>query len=282
MDRLYIVCVLYNQKIEEITSLNVFLSLAGKYSFIKLMVMDNSSKAFLTQNRRACETTYKGRIRYVESGGNIGISKAYNKALRIIKDEKFHVMWSDDDTLFSEEYLENVIKSIKAGRTDIISGIVRANGNVISPVKNLNFDVFKRTNRFDLKPGIHNNIYCINTGLTIKSSVFDAVGGYDERLFLDAVDHLFSDQLIEKGLNRIEIVSGSITQDFAAETDDLSAWKKRVRIYVRDWTKWWMITRRHGVFILLNILLINLTTVKKWLKNKWGISISFRRKKKRN
>ena len=87
------------------------------------------------------------------------------------------------------------------------------------------------------KEGTYENIYCINTGLAVKSTVFDAVGRYDERLFLDAVDHLFCDRLTDKGLNRIIIVPGDITQDYSMQTNDLSARRKRHKIFVRDWLK---------------------------------------------
>lgn len=272
MDKLYIVCVLYNSTIEEISSLEVFLRFVGKYDFIRLMIMDNSSEDFVAKNRESCETTYKDRIIYVDDGGNIGISKAYNKALDMIKDDEFYVMWSDDDTAFSEEYIENVIKAIKAGKTDIISGIIKTQKKVISPAKNLVPIMRDSQKRYYYKPGIYNNIYCINTGLTIKSTVYDIVGRYDERLFLDAVDHLFSDKLIAKGINRIEIVSGNILQDFSTETNDLLARKVRTKIFTRDWANWWKIMHKHGIFIFLTVFHANGSLIKRKLKKRFGIS----------
>ena len=84
MNKLYIVCVLYNSTIEEISSLEVFLRFAGRYDFIRLMIMDNSSEDFVAKNREACETIYKDRIIYVDDGGNIGISTGYDKGRRIL------------------------------------------------------------------------------------------------------------------------------------------------------------------------------------------------------
>lgn len=255
MDKLYIVCVLYNNTMEKIASLDTFLRFAAKYDFIRLMVMDNSSEVFTAKNREASEAVYRDRIIYTDNGGNIGLSKAYNKALDLIKDDTFFVMWADDDTVFSDEYLENVIKAIEAGKTDIISGIIRSGDVVLSPAKKLR--PFSSVLYYP-DPGIYQNVYCINTGLTIKSTVFDAAGRYDERLFLDAVDHLFSDKLIAKGLNRVEIVPGEIAQNFAAFTDDLDARTKRVQIFSRDWLNWWRISHRHGLYIFRTVCTTNL------------------------
>ena len=279
MNKLYIVCVLYNSTIEEISSLEVFLRFAGRYDFIRLMIMDNSSEDFVAKNREACETIYKDRIIYVDDGGNIGISKAYNKALDTIKDDEFYVMWSDDDTVFSEEYIENVIKVIKAERTDIIGGIVRAGEKVLSPAKRIDTRCRYSIKQYHQDPGIYNDIYCINTGLTVKSTVYGIIGRYDERLFLDAVDHLFSDKLIEKDLNRIEIVPGDIIQNFAAVTDDLDSRKIRTKIYTRDWIKWWKITHKHGAFIFLSIFIANGSLIKRKLEKAFRNIIRLHRNK---
>ena len=272
MDKLYIVCVLYNSTIAEISSLEVFLRFVCRYDFIRLMIMDNSSEDLVAQNREVCKTKYKDQIIYVDDGGNIGISKAYNKALDTIKDDVFYVMWSDDDTSFSDTYIENVITAIKAGRTDIISGIVRTQNKVISPAKDL-VPITRDSQKWYYKePGVYSNIYCINTGLTLKNTVYDIVGKYDERLFLDAVDHLFSDVLISKDINRVEIVPGDIIQDYSIETNDLLSSKIRIKIFTRDWLNWWKIMHKHGAFIFLRVVYTNGSLVKRMLKKHFGIS----------
>lgn len=272
MDNLYIVCVLYNSGIEEIASLETFLSFVRKYDHIRLMIMDNSSEKYTAANRELCETVYKDCIIYADNGGNIGISKAYNRALELIKEDVYYVMWSDDDTVFSEEYIENVINAVKEGKTDIISGIVKAGEKVLSPAKKLAPRRHYSIKLYHQEPGIYINVYCINTGLTVKSTVYGVIGRYDERLFLDAVDHLFSDKLIAHGINRIEIVPGEITQNFSAETNDLDSRKVRTKIFTRDWISWWKAVHKHGAFIFLAVFLTNGSLIKRKLKKRLGIS----------
>ena len=65
MDNLYIVCVLYNSSISEIASLETFLHFVGKYEFVRLMVLDNSSEQYASANTAEWEKKYRDRIIYV-------------------------------------------------------------------------------------------------------------------------------------------------------------------------------------------------------------------------
>lgn len=271
MDNLYIVCVLYNSSISEIASLETFLHFVGKYEFVRLMVLDNSSEQYVSANTAEWEKKYRDRIIYVSNGGNVGLSKAYNRALDTIEDENYYVMYSDDDTTFSEEYIENVIKAIKSGRADIIGGVIYAGDIIISPVEKLKIRPHYSPDQYINKAGVYKDIFCINTGLTVKSSVYDVVGRYDERLFLDAVDLLFADKLILHGINKVEIVDGEIKQNFSTQTNDLSARRKRVKIYTRDWLTWWRISRKHTPVIFVLIFLAHGSVAKRTIMNWLGI-----------
>ncbi len=272
MDNLYIVCVIYNKKITDIRSLNNFFRLKENHSYIKIMIMDNSSEKYSSCNQKIWDREYKDEIIYLNNNGNVGLSKAYNKALDYIPEKKYTVMLSDDDTLFSDEYLENVIRALIKGKTDIICGVVWTNNIILSPAKKLAVIRRYSQKRYIKKPGIYNNIYPINSGLVVKSNVFDIVGKYDERIFLDAVDLLFSDKLINYGINRIEIVGGEIAQDYSVETNNLEAQKKRIKIFNHDWTMWWKIEHKHTFIVLISLFLANANVFKKFILSKLGLS----------
>ena len=106
-DKLYIITIIYNSRVEDIRSLDVFLSFKEKYPDTVIMAVDNSVDETILKSNSACTLP----VEYIPCGGNAGISKAYNIALNTIKDENFRVMLSDDDTLFSEEYMENMYKA---------------------------------------------------------------------------------------------------------------------------------------------------------------------------
>ena len=111
--RIYIITVIYNRQIDEIRSLPEFMILMDRHPGVGLIVADNSTDIdVLDQNRKTAAES--GRLHYLECGGNVGLSRAYNKALAAIpKDEAYWVMLSDDDTEFSLEYLENGCRQIE-------------------------------------------------------------------------------------------------------------------------------------------------------------------------
>ena len=111
--RIYIITVIYNRQIDEIRSLPEFMILMDRHPGVGLIVADNSTDIdVLDQNRKTAAES--GRLHYLECGGNVGLSRAYNKALEVIsQDETYWVMLSDDDTKFSLEYLENGCRQIE-------------------------------------------------------------------------------------------------------------------------------------------------------------------------
>lgn len=263
---IYIVCVLYNELISRIRSIDTFLCAVNEFKHVKLIVLDNSKEEIEQENLKLWKSTYSETIIYSSNNGNVGLSKAYNNALKMIPDDSYWIMISDDDTLFSKEYIYNVIKAAAINKTDIISGIVNSSKKIISPAKKLGIPT-----KYINEPGIHSNIFCINSGLTIKSNVYDKIGLYDEHLFLDGIDHLFSDKLIANGLNTIEIVPGNISQSFSAEVNDYNSKKNRIKIYSKDWFNWWKASHKHTFFIFASIIIENLSVVKRFFMKKLGL-----------
>lgn len=110
--RIHIITVIYNRQIEAIRSLPEFVKLQKRHHEVGLIIVDNSTAEVVLEHNR--ETASRmDNIRYIECGGNIGLSRAYNRALATIPQEQpFWVMLSDDDTWFSPEYLENGCREI--------------------------------------------------------------------------------------------------------------------------------------------------------------------------
>ena len=254
--KLYIITVVYNRQIDEIRSISEFYILMNKYPDAGLIVTDNSTdESVLEQNRAAASRS--GRIQYLESGGNIGLSRAYNLALASIpKDEPFWVMLSDDDTRFSMEYLENGYRRIRRELNSVpgcdakqhrrvtefasgnykstyktefweeeqireplrmMCGVVQTEHGWISPR-------LEHTKEFAFswmlrrpKPGIYRDLYPINSGWFLEGSAIREAGGFDERLFLDQVDFLMMDRLRARGIRKIGVLPGEIRQAFSGE-----------------------------------------------------------------
>lgn len=264
-ENLYIICVLYNNTADNIESLSNFKELKSKHPNVNIVVVDNSESADVKQRSRDCSA---GLI-YIDNNGNKGLSKAYNRALANITDESFWIMISDDDTLFSMEYLENAYNKAMAFSSKVISGIVKTNeAGVLSPLRRNT--IRPKAEDFISTAGTYSNIFCINSGLFIHSSVIKEIGGYDERLFLDMIDYWMMDKLIEKDENRIEIVEGAILQQFSGtEKSSKEALKRRFSIYKKDFSTYCDITNKNPAY-KYSILFKRVISIymPKWVKSR--------------
>ena len=239
--RIHIITVIYNRRISRIRSMPQFEAFISRYPEAGWIIADNSTDDVIVQENRET-ASLKNWLRYVECGGNIGLSRAYNRAIATIpQEEAYWIMLSDDDTYFSMEYLENAIRRIRheqklwketpAGEKlwtreplRMLCGVVLTEGGWISPRS-------EHTKEFALsgllrqpKPGIYRDLYPINSGLFLEGSAIREAGGFDERLFLDQVDFLMMDRLRARGIRRIGGLPGKILQSFSGDMSQ--GWKK--------------------------------------------------------
>lgn len=124
------------------------------------------------------------------------------------------MMTVDDDTYFSLKYLDNIMQEVVHDQYAILSGIVTHQQGNMSPLRK-----FKIINNvFITEPGLYDNIFCINSGFTIRKSIVEKIGLYDERLFLYMIDYWVMYTLMKYDLNHILIVDGEIKQDFSGSS----------------------------------------------------------------
>lgn len=229
--RIHIVTVVYNRDIESIASMPEFERLKVRHPEVDLIIVDNSTDEDILEHNRGIASV-KDNLRYIECGGNIGLSRAYNRALATIPPaESFWVMLADDDTHFSMEYLENGCKqiqqetklshkkkdSLRRNPLQMLCGVVKTDGGWISPRTEHSKEMAFSSFLIKPKPGIYQDLYPINSGLFLEGSAIQKVGGFDERLFLDQVDFLMMDRLRACGIRRIGVLPGNIHQSFSGE-----------------------------------------------------------------
>ena len=245
-DKFYILTIVYNRRIEDIRSLDVFLSFMERHPGTSVLIADNSVDPAVLTSNSACALP----VTYIPCGGNAGISKAYNIALNTIKDEDYRVMLSDDDTLFSEEYMENMYAAASDGanRDRLICGLIDTDRGWMSPrsVKTTNaaFPFLLRKPA----PGVYKDRNPVNSGLCIPGSLIREVGGYDERLFLDYVDYLFMDKIRGIGYGEVLLVPGKIHQEFSGFSDNIDSTLKRWEIFRKDFTCYCDITNKSAFY----------------------------------
>lgn len=250
MRDIYFIVVVYNKLISDIASLNVFLEFSAVHDNVGIIIMDNSDFTKSEANRFECESKYSNKLIYINNYGNIGLSRAYNKAIDYIdqQTQKYTIMLADDDTVFSLAYLNNALTELHKGAL-IISGIF----DQLSPLKHNR--ILHHRNDIITEPGCYEDIFCINSGLWIDSSIIKRIGRFDESLFLDLVDYWLMDKLISVECNKISVVSGKISQHFSGqETVDKAKANSRFQIYKRDFIQYCRLTNKPWLYRFLIIL----------------------------
>ena len=266
MKGIYIVCVLYNKYIHKIGSYEQFMNITSNYNHVQLVIVDNSTGSFIKENTEQAKNI-EGIV-YISNGGNVGLSGAYNRGLEYIKKEanEAYMLIADDDTFFSTEYLEQVVKACGEGKAKIISGMIYdGNKKCLSP--NSQFDWLGRE-KFAVKtPGVYKNIYCFNSGVCIDIDLLENLGGFDNRLFVDMIDYWLMDSLIENNQNEICIVEGEILQEFSGTSfDNMDSVMRRYHIFKKDFETYcelchkpkrfrWYYGNRRKINVLVHILM---------------------------
>lgn len=179
----YAVIVLYNMNLKDsITCQNI---LKIKNHRIHTIIVDNSTCK--NNNKKLCEAN---NFVYLSMHGNKGLSKAYNKALDYLNDKRGIVIWLDDDSKITQQYFDE-LEDAADTHPDVdifVPVIMGQDGKFWSPnrarfLKNKQLKIPEET----IKDSEFN---AINSCTASRLRIFKSYR-YDERLFLDQVDHNF-------------------------------------------------------------------------------------------
>ncbi len=220
----YVGVVLYNKDIRE--SLTCKQLLGIRQHNTKIYILDNST----IQNSNELYAL-KYQWIYINMGGNAGLSKAYNCFLEQLPVEDGVVIFLDDDTAIIQEYFDELEMAVSMYKDcDIFTPIIIGNDKKIWSPNRAGF--LKNSFITDVKEKISDTEYnAINSGTAVRKSVLNNYR-YDERLFLDQVDHKFYyDQ--RKAQRRFYKMQTVILQNFSQRNSDFDAESIWVRLQVR-------------------------------------------------
>jgi rhamnosyltransferase len=170
-----IVVVLYNPTEEQILHIYKNPQQSNNYNF-HLIVIDNSSTINITKPQK--------NLYYISNGKNRGIAYAQNIGIRKAKELKCdYVIFFDQDSEFSDDFIKKMLYEYKQ--------IKRCNDFIatLGPV------IIDKNTKIEYKNKIGTNQSyskvdtIISSGSMIEVSNFDAIGGMEEKLFIDLVDH---------------------------------------------------------------------------------------------
>ena len=258
---LFISLVVYNKKIENIRSKESIIKLCEEYGAqnIRVIVVDNSDKTF-----DSGDIFLSGNeVTYIKNGKNLGLSKAYNRAVKCAKKisnapENDFMLFLDDDTYIPYEYLNKVYKNFEAlshsdEGVNVITGLVKSGERPLSPMKGYRFRY--KSNDYIVKPGIYDDITFINSGTAIRLGSIIEVNGFNEDLFLDMIDYTIAYELSRHRLCRVKVLNSILEQKFSGRTRvSKKRLLKRFNIYKKDFKKYCEITGRSKIFCRLALL----------------------------
>ncbi len=215
-----VIIILYEQSIEEITSLEYFLNSPTVHG---VYIRDNSSQP------HEVGTTPHNRdlIHYRWMGGNVGLPKAYNNAIAECDAPFICIM--DDDTAVPDGFLEKA-SAYFIDEPAVYLPLVRTQRELISPHLQFDYRVQAITDG-NFSDSAH--MSGINSGMILARDVFSTVH-YNESLFLDEVDHQLMVQIHEHGIPIIVMDDIVLHQSFSYDSNNMQADIHRFRIWKQD------------------------------------------------
>ncbi len=154
------------------------------------------------------------KVQYIYNGENLGISISLNKILRFINKKYKYLLTMDQDSYFKKLYIERYVKQIK----------FLEKNNIISLSLNLKITNIKEKSDVTWK---YVN-YCMTSGNIINVSKFLEIGGFDEDLFIDEVDHEICYRLNKLGYKIVMFKTGIYMEH------SLGQRKKFIGFYYRE------------------------------------------------
>jgi rhamnosyltransferase len=185
------VTILYNPKEDVIENILSYLD-----QIEILYVIDNSEKI---EKEIIQRIKILNRVKILENLKNIGIAAALNKsAEHAIIDGYDILLMMDQDSKVSENFVEEMIKML---HQDTKIGL-------ISPF------VIHRNNPKNPPEAMFENIsIAITSGSIMRLSVFEDIGKFEEKLFIDYVDHEYCLRMRSHGYKIVQLNSVFIFHD---------------------------------------------------------------------
>ncbi|SHE83080.1 glycosyltransferase [Alkalibacter saccharofermentans] len=226
-----LIIIMYNLNCHKSPIVNSLLEIYrnSNLSHIRVFICDNSTKVDIKiKNKEYCG---EKEFVYVDMNGNKGLSKAYNKAIELINEKEWIVLF-DQDTLIVDNYFLELEKSITRNKhVSIHVPIIKSEDIIISPcllkkmkVKQFRVEVNKN----------YSDITAINTGMCINKRVFSKTGGYNEDIFLDYLDHYFMREYY-KYYKEVAVINATLIQSFSGhDNSSFETSLLRFKIFLND------------------------------------------------
>ena len=219
-----VICTCYNHEAYVEESLNSVIN--QLYSPIQLIIVDD----FSTDNSKASIKSWLEDyrdIQFLSNETNLGITKSFNKALKLAKGE-YIIDLAADDILLSH----CVMTQINAFKNSTFKNVGVVYGNAELILENGSFDsyyfpvnpqnkVIKKRITGDIYENVLSDFYSMcSVSAMMKKSVLDRLEGYDESLAYEDLDfwirasRMYEFDFIDEPIMQKRILPNSLASDF--------------------------------------------------------------------
>lgn len=220
MDKSAIITVTYNK----VPDLTVFEAAASQVDY--MLICDNSTDSNVTQILESiCRCDHKFVL--IKNHENLGISKAYNKAVAYA--QKLGVFWLyffDDDAHFDAQWLS---KAKSAWRQLEVSGVPV--GLVVPIISN---DEKYVNSNLGIKNPTSVISSAITSGVFTNTAVFNRCGGYNPDYFVDWADLEFNRRIKKGGYLVIRLNEVLVYQAFGRNLGGERLRNKFINAYIKS------------------------------------------------
>jgi rhamnosyltransferase len=233
------VVVIYKPDIDLLKNINTYL-----FGLDKLLVVDNSPCEQYAAIFEGCDK----KIKYMACYSNIGIASAYNLGAEYAIDNAADwLLTMDQDSRFTDNAFSELVNLIKTK-----NGVHKV--GIISPSHSQ-----KRSRNMILEPTV-----VMSSGNFVNLKALSDVGGFEDKLFIDAVDYDFCLKLRSAGYKIIECGYASLNHKLG-ETRVKILFGKALNFHVHTPLRRYYMTRnalfywkkhfhKHPLFVVREIL----------------------------
>jgi len=193
--------ILYNPNIERLTeNVNAILPQVNRLVFV-----DNASANISNLQKIFSDD----RFAWILNDVNLGVSGALNQMMIYAKQNEFDwILTLDEDSVCGNDLVQKLLSAITLS-SDIA---------MVSPcIIDRNLDQFAQISECEL-PDVENIDMCITSGCLTNVNMILDTDGFDERLFIDQVDHDMCLRLKRRGYRILRANNAQLLQEFGQKT----------------------------------------------------------------
>lgn len=205
-NRITIVLVLYQKKLDQVGSMALLKQLSSDPEF-SLLIYDNSP------TKQKDSFLEEANVTYIHDPKNPGLAEAYNAALQsAIEKNSQLLLLADQDTVLTLDYLRALQKETLTANIGAWVPIVYSHDRQISPVF---ADTYINSASEYPTFGIsQRRVMAINSGAAVSVAVLQTIGGFNEAFSLDFLDHWLFWMLNKSGY-QIKILPDELLHDLS-------------------------------------------------------------------